>query len=85
MSIKERIIKWGVKKYVLSITNTALAQHAESIAKARATVARYAAKVSAVLRYLDSLNAKLADNIITADESDALCNEAIDLGKELAQ
>ena len=37
------LVKWGVKRYALSIVNTALAQYNTSIIKARETVAKYLA------------------------------------------
>lgn len=77
------LVKWGVKKWALGIANTALADYNQSVAKARATVARYLAKAEALLAFLKSLDAKLADNKIDEAEADAICDEAVALGKEL--
>lgn len=77
------LVKWGVKKWALNIANTALADYNQSVDKARATVARYANKVRALLKYLDSLDAKLADHKLTEAEADAIVAEAVDLGREL--
>ena len=78
------LVKWGVKRWALSMANTALNDYAESVAKARATVARYIRKVEALLLFLKSLDTKLADNKIADDEADAIIDEATSLGKEIA-
>ena len=77
------LVKWGVKKYVLGIVNTALKAHETSITRAREIVMKANEKVKAVSRFLDGLDAKLADNKIDDDESDAIVEEAQKLGKEL--
>ena len=77
------LIRWGIKKYVLGIVNTAIAKYNGNIQTARAYVARYTSKVQALLRFLNSLDAKLADGKLTEDEADALCKEATDIAKEL--
>jgi hypothetical protein len=77
------LVKWGVKKWVLGIANTALAEYNDSISSARRLVARYAAKVEALLAFLRALDAKLADGIIDEGEIEAVVDEAASLGKEL--
>lgn len=77
------LVKWGVKKYVLAIVNGAIDKYNRNINVARAYVARYTGKLSALLRFLNSLDAKLADGRITEDEADALTDEATKLAKEL--
>lgn len=80
---KETLKNWGVKRFVLSIVNKALNAYGESVTKARAIVATYIAKAEALLAFLKSLDAKLADNKIDDDEADAIVEEAQKLGKEL--
>ena len=70
------IVKWGVKKWVVGIVNTAIEQYGDSVSKARATISRYTAKVESVLAFLKSVDAKLADNKLTTDEADAIIDEA---------
>lgn len=77
------LVKWGVKRYALSIVNTALASYNTSITKARETVAKYLAKVEALAAFLKSLDKKLADGKLTNDEADEICAEATKLGNEL--
>lgn len=77
------IVKWAVKKYVLAIVNGALDKYNRNIAVARAYVSRYTGKVSALLRFLNSLDGKLADGKLTEDEADALTDEATKLAEEL--
>ena len=77
------LVKWGVKKYVLAIVNGALDKYNRNINVARAYVSRYTGKVSALLRFLNSLDGKLADGKLTEDEADALTDEATKLAEEL--
>ena len=77
------IVKWAVKKYVLAIVNGALDKYNRNISVARAYVSRYTGKVAALLRFLNSLDAKLADGKITEQEAYALTDEATKLAKEL--
>ena len=77
------LVKWAVKKYVLSIVNGALDKYNRNISVARAYVSRYTGKVSALLRFLNSLDSKLADGKITEQEADALTDEATKLAEEL--
>lgn len=77
------LVKWGVKKYVLEIVNKALAAYNVNIDRARAIVKAYSAKVKALLAFLDSLDAKIADSKLTEQEADEITDEAVKLAKEL--
>ena len=77
------LVKWGVKKYVLEIVNKALAAYNVNIDRARAIVKTYSAKVKALLAFLDSLDAKLADGKLTEQEADEIVSEATKLTGEL--
>lgn len=77
------LVKWGIKKYVLSIVNTAIEKYNGNITQARWYVALYVTKVEALLAFLKSLDAKLADGKLTNDEADELCDEAKALAKEM--
>lgn len=79
------LIKWGVKRYALSIVNTALADYNQSVTRARETVRRYAAKVEALLAFMKSLDAKLLDGKLTNEEADEICEEAVRLGENLVR
>lgn len=74
---------WGVKKFVLGIVNTAIEKYNGSIQTARQHVARYTAKVQALIRFLNSLDAKLADGKLDEAEADALIGEATQLAEEI--
>lgn len=78
-------VKWGVKKYVLGIVNSALKAHGDSIKRAREIVATASTKLRAVLNFLDSFNEKLADNILTDEEGDAAIEDATRLAEELTR
>lgn len=78
-------VKWGVKKYVLNIVNSALKAHGDSIKRAREIVATASTKIRAVLGFLDSFNEKLADNILTDEEADAAIKDATRLAGELTK
>lgn len=79
------LVKWGIKKYVLNIVNSALKAHEVSVKKSREIVMKANEKVKAVSRFLDSLLAKLADNILTDEESDAAIEDAKRLAEELTK
>lgn len=79
------LVKWGVKRYALSIVNTALAQYNESVTNARAVVQKYIAKADALLKFLKSVDAKLIDSKLTNEEADEICEEAVRLGEELTR
>ena len=77
------LTEWGIKKYVLSIVNTAIEKYNGNITQARWYVALYITKIEALLAFLKSLDAKLADGKLTNDEADLLCEEAKALAKEM--
>ena len=77
------LVKWGVKKWVIGIVNTALDNYRESVVKARYTVGRYIGKAEALLSFLKSVDAKLADGKVTNEEADRLVEEATATAKAL--
>lgn len=79
------LVKWGVKRYALSIVNTALAQYNESVTTARAVVQKYIGKAEALLKFLKSVDAKLIDSKLTNEEADEICEEAVRLGEQLVR
>ena len=79
------LVKWGVKRYALSIVNTALAQYNKSVMIARAVVQKYIAKAEALLTFLKSLDSKLIDGKLTNEEADEICEEAVALGEQLVR
>ena len=79
------LVKWGVKRYALSIVNTALSQYNESVTTARAVVQKYIGKAEALLKFLKSLDSKLIDGKLTNEEADEICEEAVKLGEELVR
>lgn len=79
------LVKWGVKRYALSIVNTALAQYNESVNTAREVVVKYIAKAEALLKFLKSVDAKLIDSKLTNEEADEICEEAVRLGEQLVR
>ena len=79
------LVKWGVKRYALSIVNTALAQYNESVTNARAVVQKYIGKAEALLKFLKSVDAKLIDSKLTNEEADEICEEAVSLGEQLVR
>lgn len=80
----QTISNWGIKKYVLGIVNEAIEKYNHNIAVARAFVTSYIGKIEALLVFLKSLDAKLADGKITEQEADAIVDEASRLGESLA-
>lgn len=70
------IMNWGIKKYVVGIVNDVLEAKRESIAKARKVVSRYIIKADALLSFLKSLDEKLADYKLDAEEADKVADEA---------
>lgn len=82
---KNWLVKWGVKKWLVGVVNTALADSgtAEKMGKSRVFVDTAIAKVEAVITFLKSISAKLADNKVTDDEADAAVDEATALAASL--
>ena len=77
------IVKWGVKKWLVGVVDNALAKYNTNIDRARAIVATAIAKIEAVIAFLKSLDAKLADHKFTEDEADKTIAEATKLAGEL--
>jgi hypothetical protein len=77
------LVKWGVKKWLVGVVDNALAKYNTNIERARAIVATAIAKIEAVIAFLKSLDAKLADGKLTEQEADAITDEAVKLAKEL--
>lgn len=77
------LVKWGVKKWLVGVVSTALAKYNTNIERARAIVATAIAKIEAVIAFLKSLDAKLADGKLTEDEADEIIADAKKLAGEL--
>lgn len=77
------LVKWGVKKWLVGVVDNALAKYNVNIDRARAIVATAIVKIEAVIAFLKSLDAKLADGKLTEQEADEITDEAVKLAKEL--
>ena len=77
------LIKWGVKKWLVGVVNTALVTYADKVEAARVFLHAVIAKVEAVTLFLHSLDAKLTDNEISDEEADAAIEEAKTLAEKL--
>lgn len=77
------LVEWGVKKWVLGAVNKVLDAHKDSVEKSRAAVAKYSAKVNALLAFLESLDRKVQDAQITDAEADELITDAKELAAAL--
>ena len=77
------LVKWGVKKWLVGVVNTALVDYGDRVDKARAFLSAAIGKVESVTAFLKSLDVKLADNKITDDEADAAIKEAKGLANVL--
>ena len=77
------LVKWGVKKWLVGVVDNALAKYNANIDRARAIVATAIAKIEAVIAFLKSLDAKLADGKLTEAEADEIVAEAKKLAGEL--
>lgn len=79
------LIKWGVKKWLVGVVNTALRDYADKIVKARLYLAVAIAKVEAVTTFLKSLERKLEDGTVTDAEADEAVEEAKALAAKLME
>lgn len=79
------LIKWGVKKWLVGVVNTALRDYADKIVKARLYLAVAIAKVEAVTTFLKSLERKLEDGTVTDAEADEAVEEAKTLAAKLME
>lgn len=77
------LVKWGVKKWLVGVVNTALVDYGDKVEKARGFLHSAVAKVEAVTLFLHSLDAKLADNKVTDEEAEAAIEEATELAAKL--
>ena len=77
------LVKWGVKKWLVGVVDNALAKYNTNVERARAIVATAITKVEAVIAFLKSLDAKLADGKLTEAEADEIIAEATKLAGEL--
>lgn len=79
------LVKWGVKKWLIGMVNTALVDYKDKVEKARAFISAAIEKVDAVTAFLRSIDAKLADNNVTDTEADDAINEASELAEKLVK
>ena len=79
------LIKWGVRKWLIGVVNTALSEYADKVAKARLYLAVAIAKVEAVTTFLKALERKLEDGTLTDAEADASVEEAKTLAAKLME
>ena len=77
------LVKWGVKKWLVGVVDAALAKYNVNIDRVRAIVTTAIAKIEAVIAFLKSLDAKLADGKLTEQEADEIIAEAKKLAGEL--
>lgn len=79
------LIKWGVKKWLVGVVNTALRDYAAQVNKARVFLVAAVAKVETVAAFLRSLSAKLEDGTVTDAEVDETIDEAKALAAKLVE
>ena len=77
------VVKWGVKKWLVGVVNTALVDFKDKVGIARACLHAAITKVEAVTAFLKSIDGKLADNQVTEEEADAAIEEATALAARL--
>lgn len=77
------LVKWGVKRWALNFINELLAKYKDNVQDALVIVDKAIAKAEAVLIYLKSVRAKLADNKIEDEEAEAIIKDAEALIKEI--
>ena len=77
------LVKWGVRKWLVDVVNTALERHGDGVARARSFVQKVVSRLEAVLVFVKSLDAKLADNVVTEGEADAALADAEKLAAAL--
>lgn len=70
------LVKWGVKKWLVGVANTAIEKYNGNITVARAYVGVAITKTETVITFLRSLDAKLADGKLTEQEADEIVDEA---------
>lgn len=79
------LIKWGVRKWLVGVVNTALKDYAAQVNRARVFLAAAIAKVEAVTTFLKALDRKLEDGTVTDAEADEAVEEAKTLAAKLME
>lgn len=76
------MFEWLVKKVIVGKLNDLLKEYKGNITKVRETLKRWIERVKKVLDCLESMLAKLEDNVIDADELKQMTDEVKTLVKE---
>lgn len=85
MAVIDKIVKWGVKKWLMGIVNDALLANSVNVNRALAIVRLAVEKIEAVLAFLKNLDEKISnDGKLDADEVDELQVEGRLLAERLA-
>lgn len=69
------MFEWLVKKVIVSKVNDLLKEYKGNITKVRETLKRWIERIKKVLGCLESMLAKLDDNVIDADELKQVTDE----------
>ena len=77
------LVKWGVKKWLLSAVNTALTDNKDNIDKARAVFVRLIGKAELIIGFAKSVAAKLEDHKLDDYEVEAVEIDAIALANAI--
>lgn len=77
------IVKWGVKKWLVGVVNTALKDYDATITASREFLCKVIARVDAITAFLKSLDRKLSDGVVTDDEADEAIEDAAELATQL--
>lgn len=77
------LIKWGVKKWLLSAVNTALTDNKDNIDKARSVFLRLIGKAELIIAFAKSVASKLEDHKLDDCEVEAVEIDAITLANAL--
>lgn len=76
------MFEWIVKKVIVGKINNLLDEYKGNIVKVRETLKRWIERIGKVLDCLNSMLAKLEDNVIDADELKQVTDEVKTLVKE---
>ena len=77
------LMKWGVRRWLLNVVNTALLEYKDKVTPARMAIRRTLDRVDAVLHFLRALDVKLQDDQVTDEEADAIQKDALQLAEAL--
>ena len=77
------LVKWGVKKWLVGVVNNALGKYNVNIERARVIIASTIARIEVVIRFLKSVDAKIADGHLDEAEADKILDEAAETAKDL--